>query len=284
MANILAVKRRIQTAQNVSKTTRAMQMIAASKLKRAQDAATLARPYVDKLTEVSQNLTSKVDKDNLHAYMKDAKEGKYLVIVLSPDKGLCGGLVSNLLRQTLSFDKKNCFFIAVGKKAETSLSSLGSNIVASFPFGTTLPSFEMVYPIQKIIDEYFLQNKVSKVFLLSTKFISIFSQKPSTTTLLPVVIPQTEKLSENVMVFEPNLTELLPSILSHYLEMVIYQNILETYASEQAARMIAMKNATDNARDIIEELKLEYNKSRQEKITNEILDIGGATFALSYEN
>lgn len=283
MANILAVKRRIQTAQNVSKTTRAMQMIAASKLKRAQNAATLARPYVHKLTEVSQNLASKIDKDNLHAYMKGSKEGKYLVIVLSPDKGFCGGLVSNLLRQTLSFDKKDCFFIAVGKKAEMGLSALGANIVASFPFGTTLPSFDMVYPIQKIVDEYFLQNKVSKVFLLSTKFISIFSQKPSTTTLLPVVIPA-EKLSENVMLFEPNLEELLPSILSHYLEMVIYQNILETYASEQAARMIAMKNATDNARDIVEELKLEYNKGRQEKITNEILDIGGATFALSYEN
>ena len=158
----------------------------------------------------------------------------------------------------------------------------GRNVLASFPFGTTLPPFEIVYPLIKIINEQFLGGKVSKVKIISSKFQSIFTQQAQMTDLLPVRIPDVSKKEEN-MLFEPSAGELLPQILSHFLEMSVYQNILETYASEQAARMFAMKNATDNAKEIIEELKLEYNKGRQEKITNEILDIAGTTIALQYE-
>ncbi len=282
MATILSLKRRIKTAQNVSKTTKAMQMIAASKLKRAQDAATLARPYIDKLSSVSQNLSVRIDSDNAHDYMKSSgKAPKRLIIVISPDKGLSGALVSNLLKEVHSFSpSNNDYYIIIGKKAEGSIVSLGKDVVASFPFGTTLPSFDMVYPLVKIIDEYFLNGKVSEVKIISTKFLTVFSQTPTVTDILPITLSKENTGKENnVMLFEPNLSELLPSLLQHYLEMVIYQSLLENYASEQAARMIAMKNATDNAIEVIEELKLEYNKSRQEKITNEILDIGSAAFA-----
>ncbi|HKC14649.1 MAG TPA: ATP synthase F1 subunit gamma [Patescibacteria group bacterium] len=283
MANILLLKRRIQTAQNVSKTTRAMQMIAASKLKKAQQAALMARPYVEKLTELSQNLASKVEKDNMHPYMVGNDSNKSLTLVISPDKGLCGSLNTNIAKEVLHVETKNESYIAFGKKMESSLNKWGKEITASFPFGNTLPSFDVVYPILQIIDDYFLNKKVSKVSIVYAKFESIFSQKAMVTNLLPIELPNIDKKSAEDMLFEPNVQNLLPSILRHFLEMTIYQNILETYASEQGAKMIAMKNATDNAKEMIEELKLEYNKGRQEKITNEILDIGGATFALNYE-
>lgn len=283
MATILALKRRIQVAQNVSKTTRAMQMIAASKLKRAQSAALASRPYVEKLSKISVNVTGRVDKDSLNDYMKVKNNlDNKLVIFISPDKGLCGSLVSNLVKEAIGIDSNKTSFIAFGKKAELNLIGLGSDLIASFSFGNTLPSFDMVYPIMQIIDENFLKGKVSEVKILSTKFTNVFSQSPLVTDLLPIRIKNEEK-AENPVLFEPNLSEILPTLLRHFLEMTVYQNILESYASEQAARMIAMKNATDNANDIVENLKLEYNKSRQEKITNEILDIASATLAANYE-
>lgn len=283
MANINLLKRRIQTAQNVSKTTRAMQMIAASKLKRAQEAALMARPYVEKLTELSQNLASKIEKDNMHPYMVGNDSNKNLTIVISPDKGLCGSLITNLAKEIIISESKNISYLALGKKMELVLGKLGKELVASFPFGTTLPPFDLVYPILQIIDDYFLNKKVSSVSILYTKFQSVFFQKPYLINLLPIKLESSKENESENMLFEPNAEELLPSVLRHFLEMTIYQDILETYASEQASRMIAMKNATDNAKEIIEELKLEYNKGRQEKITNEILDIGGATIALNYE-
>lgn len=282
MANLLTLKRRIQTAQNVSKTTRALQMIAASKLKKAQEAALMGRPYVEKLSSVSQSVAGKIEKENYHDYMKQNGSDKNLVTVISPDKGLCGSLVTNLSKEVILNTPKNSSFIALGRKMEVNLAKLGKEVIASFPFGTTLPAFDVVYPIVSLIDDNFLNQKVGNVSILYTDFRSIFSQKAVIKKLLPIELPQDLK-KEEIMLFEPDLTSLLPSILRHFLEMTIYQAVLETYASEQSARMIAMKNATDNAKEIVDELKLEYNKGRQEKITNEILDIGGATFALQNE-
>lgn len=282
MANLLAIKRRIQTAQNVSKTTKALQMISASKLKRAQESALMAKPYVEKLTALSQNLAGRVEKDSLHPYMQQNLSNRRLTIVISPDKGLCGGLITNLAREVLLNENKNDTYIAFGKKLENNLTRMGKEIIASFTFGTTLPSFDLVYPILQIIDEYFLGKKVSGVSIIYANFQSVFNQKAVLEQILPITLESLSKSNETTL-FEPSKEELLPEILRHYLEMTIYQKILETYASEQASRMIAMKNATDNANDVIKELKLEYNKGRQEKITNEILDIGGATFALNYE-
>lgn len=286
MANLISLKRRITAAQNVSKTTRAMQMIAASKLKRAQDAALAGKPYVDKLTLLAQGLIKKLDNEKLPPYMKRPNAlGKTLYIVISPDKGLCGSLTTNTLRNLSSIDslEKNPLYLTLGKKIESAILRLGREIVASFPFGTTLPSFDAVYPILSIVDDYFLNKKVSGVKILSSSFINIFSQTPKTTTLLPIELPKEEKEQTLFTLFEPSLSQLLPFILRHYLEMSMHQHLLESYASEQAARMIAMQNATDNAMEIASELLLEYNKGRQEKITNEILDIGGTTFAFSYE-
>ncbi|OGH41414.1 MAG: ATP synthase F1 subunit gamma [Candidatus Levybacteria bacterium RIFCSPLOWO2_02_FULL_36_8b] len=281
MANTLLLKRRIKTAQNVSKTTRAMQMIAASKLKRAQEVALGSRPYVEKLSLLAKKLSSKIDREELHPYMKSNSSDTTLLIIFSPDKGLCGGLVTNLLRELLSFEKNNNFtFLTIGKKMENNVLRLRKTLIASFPFGNTLPVLEMIYPIERIINDYFLNGKVNSVKVLSTHFSSFFSQVPKIETILPLAFDYDSKTKESVSkdqaefeMFEPKIGVLLPSLLEHYLQMSIYQHLLESFLSEQAARMFAMQNATDNAKDIIMELQLDYNKQRQEKITNEILDI-----------
>lgn len=281
MASILVLKRRIQAAQNVSKTTKAMQMIAASKLKKAQDATLMSRPYVEKLTNLSQNIIQKIDKDVIsHPYIKQElkAENKTLLLVLSPDKGLAGGLITNLIREFLEYTKidKNISYIVIGKKLQGKVVHLSREIIASFNFGATLPSFDAVYPISKLINDYYLNGKVTSVKILFAQFTSIFTQTPMISTILPVSVPleKEEKAINDFALFEPNVKEILPNLLNHYLEMTIYQNLLESYVSEQAARMISMQNATDNAKDIISDLQLEYNKTRQAKITSEILDIG----------
>ena len=282
MATLLVLKRRIKTASNISKTTKAFQMIAASRLKKAQNAAVSSKPYVEKLDYLSKGISGKIDKDNLHEYMKTQTDANAkLLIVISPDKGLSGGLVTNLMREVLHFSTTGkVYYITIGKKAERAVASLNKEIIASFPFGTSLPDFATVFPILKLVNEYFLGKKVSEVDILSTKFTSVFSQVPSVTTLLPIKLTEQAAADKSVTLFEPSADILLPTLLRHYLEMVIYQSLLESYASEQASRMIAMKNATDNALDIISQLRLEYNKTRQEKITNELLDIGGGSQAL----
>jgi F-type H+-transporting ATPase subunit gamma len=284
MATLLILKRKIKTAGNISKTTKAFQMIAASRLKKAQNTAESSKPYVEKLDFLSKTLEQRVDKENLHQYMIPQEDiNAKLLIVISPDKGLCGGLVTNLIKEVLHFSNNGkTYYITIGKKAERAIASLNKEIVASFPFGTSLPQFETVFPITKLVDEYFLGKKVSEVKILSTKFNSVFSQAPAFNTLLPVKLEEQATSGKSVTLFEPSVDTLLPSLLQHYLEMVIYQNLLESYASEQASRMIAMKNATDNALDIISDLRLEYNKTRQEKITNELLDIGGGS-QIAYE-
>jgi F-type H+-transporting ATPase subunit gamma len=281
MANLLSLKRRIKAAHNVSKTTKAMQMIAVSKLKKAQNATLAGRPYVEKLSLISNNVLGKLGETYSHEYMRQPTNKRSLIIIIAPDKGLCGGLITNLIREIISLDSQNKenIYLTIGKKVETTVINLKKELIASFKFGTTLPTYDLVMPIVKIIDEYFLSGKVDNVKILSTNFLSVFSQKPKLTNVLPIELPKTELTSFSL--FEPKPEELLPPLLRHFLEMNVYQNLLESYASEQGAKMVAMQSATDNANEIVESLQLEYNKGRQEKITNEILDIGGAAFSFA---
>lgn len=278
MASTVLLKRRIKTAQNVSKTTKAMQLIAASKLKRAQDATFAQRPYVERLTTTTRALSEKLKEDFfLPPYMHYQEEAPdtSLLLVFSPDKGLCGGLISNLVGQFLSYKVTTSFVVTVGKKIEKYAASSKQKLLASFPFRNTLPSFDAVYPLISLIDEYYIQKKVKTVHILYSHFGNVFTQTPTITTLLPIVL-EGEEHAKNLPPFqllEPSIQDILPTMLRRYLEMSLYQYLLESYVSEQAARMVAMKNATDNANDIMAQLTLEYNKERQARITNEILDI-----------
>lgn len=282
MATTLSLRRRIKTAQNVSKTTRAMQMIAASKLKKAQEAALASRPYVNKLVEITHNIVTDTT-DELPQYMKEhSTTKKTLYIVISPDKGLSGGLVTNLIREYLKYNNENAFFITIGKKIEGPVAATNKNLIAAFPFGNTLPSFDMVLPVIEIIDDHFLNQKVDTIKIITTRFNTVFSQTPTIIDLLPVVLQPSDDTNEirNERLFEPSPSHLLPPLLKRYLEMTLYQQLLESYVSEQASRMLAMQNATNNAKDIVNQLRLLYNKVRQEKITNEILDITSAAMAM----
>ncbi|MGH7245346.1 MAG: ATP synthase F1 subunit gamma [Candidatus Levyibacteriota bacterium] len=284
MANTLALRRRIKTAQNISKTTRAMQMIAASKLKRAQHAVVASRPYAEKLIELTTNLTLSGEKEDIHPYLgKKDITGKTLYVIIGPDKGLCGGLVTNLIREYFSLrnDTKSSF-ITVGKKIEGIVAG-GSRLLAAFPFGTTLPSFEQILSIIAMINQQYIDGDIDTVKIISTQFVNVFSQTPKITQLLPVAFVKEEKGVQSEMLFEPTQNELLPALLKRYIETTLYQQFLESYASYNAAQMIAMQNATNNAKDIVKEFTLLYNKVRQEKITNEILDITGAAVALEEE-
>jgi F-type H+-transporting ATPase subunit gamma len=285
MATLITLRRRIKATQNVSKTTRAMQMIAASKLKKAQDAALAGRPYVEKLGELAKEVSLRTDDANKHPYMKlSIDTNKTLLIAIAPDKGLCGGLITNLLREFFTYNKtdKDNPMIVVGKKLENQVIKLPNEVIATFHFGTTLPKFDVVYPLITLINDYYLTGKVSSVKVLYTDFVSFFNQTPRVVQLLPIALPLTNDEAKNQldnqsseMLYEPKLSEMAPELLKHYVEMTLFQYFLETYLSEQAARMLAMQNATNNAKDIIDALKLEYNKTRQAKITGELLDIIG---------
>lgn len=292
MADTLALRRRIKTAQNISKTTRAMQMIAASKLKRAQSAAVSARPYTDALMTLTTNLApKKADGQDLHPYLGKAhKTNKTLYIFIGPDKGLCGGMITNLVREYAQVKKdEKAVFVSVGKKLEGPVST-SKKLLGAFHFGTTIPSFEQIFPIIEIINNEYLNGDVDAVKIVSTQFISVFSQAPHVVDLLPVVFKEDAGTSKKTdakaaqltqTIFEPTENELLPELLKRYIEIVLYQQFLESYASYNAAQMIAMQNATNNAKDIVSDLQLLYNKARQEKITKEILDISSAAVALA---
>jgi F-type H+-transporting ATPase subunit gamma len=284
MASTLQLVRRIRTAQNISKTTKAMQMIAASKLRKAQDAALSSRPYVEKLLAVTSEISKRVEKSALPVYMKEqTTTGKTLYIVIGPDKGLCGGLVTNLARDVMKKAKQQDTFVTVGKKVENPIAHISEHVIGSFLFGTTLPKFDVVYPIVQMINEQFTSGKIDNVEIISTHFVNVFIQKTQQTHLLPVR-PQenseeTKSENDKFQLFEPSAEELLPDLLQRYIEMAVYQELLESYLSEQSARLLSMQNATNNAKEIIEDLKLEYNKTRQAKITAELLDITGSAVA-----
>ncbi|HVZ58333.1 MAG TPA: ATP synthase F1 subunit gamma, partial [Patescibacteria group bacterium] len=279
MATLLSLKRRMKAAQNVSKTTKAMQMIATSKLKKAQEAALTSRPYVTKLTELTQAISLQTPEAHKHPYMLLHKDAHgTLLLALAPDKGLCGGLITNLIKEFFlnAHASEHTTLIIMGKKLENQAVRVNRDIIASFNFGTKLPPFSSVFPLVRLINDYYLTGKVQSVKVLYTDFSNLFTQKPKVLQLLPIALPDAETIkADELTLYEPSLPELVPSLLTHYLEMSLYQLLLESFLSEQAARMIAMQNATNNAKDIIEELRLEYNKTRQTKITSELLDIVG---------
>lgn len=267
-----------------------MQMIAASNLRKAQNATLASRPYVRQLTSLARDLSEKIEDKTSHPYITPpGNNTKTLIIALSPDKGLCGGLITNLIKEFFTYakDDPDSSYIVMGRKLENQVVKLKNEVLATFVFGTTLPQFDAVFPLAKLINDQYLSGNVTKVKVLYTDFNTVFSQTPKIATLLPITLieepgedfgkkgEEHHAAEQKNQLYEPPISAMLPSLLNHYMEMSLYQFMLESYLSEQAARMFAMQNATTNAKDIIEAFKLEYNKTRQSKITSELLDIGG---------
>lgn len=287
--NTRDIRRRIKSVRNTSQITKAMQMIAAAKMRRAQQRALDARPYARMLNQVLVSL-SRHAGDDLHPLLQTRPVRRTLVYAVATDKGLCGGLNTNLFRELQSFDPATTDFIATGRKAVDFLARTKRNLLADFPVHDT-PDYAEIKPVAKFIIEKFLSGECDRVVILYTDFVNTLTQIPTAHELLPIA--SFEKPGQNTATsgtaseeamsafkFEPSPQEVLNALLPFYVGNELYAMILNARASEQSARMVAMKNATDNAKSLIKDLTLEYNKIRQAAITTEILEISSAAIAM----
>lgn len=284
MANIRLIRRRIKGVKNIAKITKAMEMIAASKMRKAQEHGLAGRPYSEKITQVISDLMAVSSGQPLHPCLTDREEVKKVTIIhITPDRGLAGGLVGNINRMTGRFileKNKKTGIIAVGKKGLDFLRRTGRQIEAEFTGLGDYPDLLSTLPISHIVLEEYPNGETDEVYIAYTKFINTMSQEAVIEKLLPVEpaeIPPTENVE---YLYEPDASAVLDGLIPRFVEMKVYHAILESIASEQSARMVAMRNATQNAKELIEDLTLVYNKVRQEMITNELLDITGGTAAL----
>ena len=289
MANTQDIRRRIKSIRNIGQLTKAMQMVAASKMRRAQQHALAGRSYSALMNKVLVSLQKRSDP-RLHPLLNIREVKKELVLIISTDKGLAGALNTNLFREVAHFDQSKTVFVVTGKKARQFIARTKRELLADFELKDA-PSFVETKPISKFCTEKFLTREVDKVSVVYTHFINTVNQKPLVQTLLPISafdLPKGEKgegATEDVdpmlgYVFEPSAELVLDAVLPYYIQDQVLQMILDARASEHSARMVAMKNATDNAAQFIKDLTLEYNKMRQASITTELLEIATAQMAL----
>ena len=277
MANIRLIRRRIKSAQNIAQITKAMELVAASKMKKAQAAAISGKLYAQKIYDMVMQLSDRVDLASHPLLRKPTQlSGKTLVIVASSNKGLCGGLNTSLFRFIMTqYDRFNALScISVGKKGTTFLVRTGATLVADFSETQTLS--ESIPAITKLAIDAFTTGEADQVDLVYNEFLSVARQMPKRKTILPLSIEQAkahEKKQATDILIEPSIEEVFSSLLPHYMENQIRDALLQSEASEHSARMIAMRNATDNALSLMGDLTLLYNKARQEKITYEITDM-----------
>lgn len=274
MANIRLIKRRIKSAKNIAQITKAMELVAASRMRRAQQAALAGRAYAQKIYDMVLDLSARVDHLH-HPLLSKPKivTGSRLVVVIATNKGLCGGLNTNLFR-FLGREYSNLTkprYVVLGKKIIYVLSRVDGKIMADF--SETLPFSKSVAAITALATEEFIKGRVDGVDLVYNEFISALKQNPKKKTILPLTIEGSVESKVFDMLIEPNPQDVFAALLPHYLENQIRDAILQAEASEQSARMVAMRNATDNATNLMEDLTLVYNKARQEKITYEITDM-----------
>ena len=288
-ANTRDIRRRIKSVKTTSQITKAMQMVAASKMRKAQMRALSGRPYAEELAKILAALGKAGGSDELHPLLEERKEVKReLVIVISTDKGLCGALNTNLLRELNRFDAAKTTFVAVGRKGAQYLGRLKRDLAAEFELKEAFTFLECKQASKFAIDK-FLSGEVDKVTVAYTDFKSTLRQEPTLKVILPVQNFDLDDLhgqktevaaSSTEYLFEPSAGGVLEHLVPHYVHFAVYQMVLESRASEHSARMVAMKNATDNAKQLIKDLTLEYNKIRQAGITTELLEITTAQMAL----
>ncbi|MCH7227066.1 ATP synthase F1 subunit gamma [Haloferula sp. A504] len=292
MANLRDIRRRIKSVKNTAQITRAMQLVAAAKMKKAQDQALAGRDYAELLNKVLSNLESNFE-DDVHPLLRTREGGKELILVISTDKGLCGALNTNLGRKILS-EKPEADIVTVGRKLRVQLGKAKYHLVADHEVRDPVP-FSQARPIAKQLTNLFLEGEYSRISIAFTRFISTLTQEPVIVPLLPISHESIGKVNEVEggddeivegagagadYLFEPSPMGVLDALLPLYINFQVYQMLLESRASEHSARMVAMKAATDNANKFIKELTLEYNKVRQAAITSELLEITTAMKAM----
>ncbi len=283
MANIRLIKRRIKSAKNIAQITKAMEMVAASRMRKAQQAAAAGKAYAQKIYEMVLRLAPRVDAQH-HPLLAKPKTvtGSRLVIVISTNKGLCGGLNTNLLRylsrEYTEFARHR--YVVFGKKAASFISRMAEDKLTA-DFSQTLPFVSAVPALTSLVSKEYISGTCDGVDLVYNEFVSALKQNPRKKTILPLTIESIHPFTHSPsnpssvrdMLIEPDPQSVFAALLPHYLENQIRDAILQAEASEQSARMIAMRNATDNATGLMSDLTLVYNKARQEKITYEITDM-----------
>lgn len=290
------IRRRIKSVKSTSQITKAMQLVAASKMKKAQDQAIAGRDYADLMNRVLVNLKRRLDEVS-NPLLEEREGGKDLYVVITTDKGLCGGLNTNLLKRLIEVAPADAAFVTVGRKGAQSLARAKRDLVADFQINDPT-SFAETKRISKFVTEKFSEGEFNRVHVAFTNFVNTLTQEPAVEQLLPLspiqlgkvksfegvgkggVSEVAEEDSHISYIFEPSAADVMDGVLPQYINGTLYQMALEARASEHSARMVAMKNATENAKDIIKDLTLEYNKLRQAAITNELLEITTAMKAL----
>jgi F-type H+-transporting ATPase subunit gamma len=278
------LRRRIKSIRGTAQITRAMQMVAASKMRKAQDAATASAPFARLLYRIQRSATSRAS-DFTHPLMEVRPIRKRAVILVAADKGLCGALNANVFRLAASFDPSTTTFITAGRRAAQFVARSRRQLAAEFAYGDS-PTYAEARAIATFARDLFLSGEVDQVQLVTTRFINTLTQDAVLMEYLPVgaikgikvvgAIPEERLAAEtDEVVFEPNAKTVLAYLLGQYLNIYLFYALLNAKASEQSARMVSMKNATDSAETLIDTLTLEYNKLRQGNITKELLEIAG---------
>jgi F-type H+-transporting ATPase subunit gamma len=295
VASIREIKRRIKSVKNIAQVTRAMQMVAASRMRRAQEQALASRPYANKAWEVLSHLA---EMPSTHPLLTPrGSVNNVAIILITADKGLAGAYNANIIRQTIRFMRENnredAKLITVGRKGRDLMVRYGRTVIAEFSDLPARPSSLDIAPIARIAIESFLTGDFDEVYLAYTRFVNTLQQDPTLRLLLPIQpgsiagkVMSRHMTEEKTMggveyLYEPNRDTLFDTILPRFTEAQIYQAVLEALASEHSARMVSMRNATSNANELVGDLTLRYNKLRQDAITKEMLDIAGGAEALS---
>jgi F-type H+-transporting ATPase subunit gamma len=282
------IRHRIRSVDSTARITKAMQMVAASKMRKAQQAAIAGRPFARLLYRMQREITTG-NGDLSHPLLEQREVRKRAIILIATDRGLCGALNSNLFRLALQFDPVSTVFITAGRKAAQFVASTRRTLAAEFVYGDA-PRFQEARAIAGFARDLFLKRTVDEIRVVATQFVNTITQRPVSLEFLPVgeitnleipgVEPEDRLTGDTAEhVFEPRPQAILSYLLLHYLNIYIYEALLNAKASEQSARMVSMKNATDNANSLIKDLTLEYNKLRQGNITTELLDIAGGQAA-----
>jgi F-type H+-transporting ATPase subunit gamma len=276
------IRRRIQSSRNIKQITRAMQFVAASKLKRAQESTLASRPYAEKLDEVLADLATVLTGED-HPLLVRREGGKRLIVLITTDRGLAGALNTNVIRfaaQQITEGRGELAVATVGRKGRDAMRRARVPLEAHFEGFGDRPTFADVLPLARLISEDFLSGKVNRVDIVYSHFVSTLSQKPSMDELLPITPSEdTEGIPGHQFIFEPSPAAVLERLLPRYVATRLYQAVLEGKASEESSRMVAMKNATENAEELIEDLTLAYNKVRQTNITREMIEIASGAQA-----
>ena len=294
MANIRAIRSRIRSITSAAKVTKAMELVAASKMRRAQERAFAGRPYAEELRAVLSHLAAMAGDnsgDSAHPLLaRHEPVRSAMIIEITPNRGLCGGLNSNLNRRATGFALEmreagaSIQVVSVGRKGRDFFARTGTSIVAEFIEMGDYPAMRDTLAIARVAIDQFLSGDVDRVDLVFPRFVNTVIQRPEVVQLLPIVPPaQAEGAAAKYAdyIFEPSPEAVLTRLLPRYVEMEVYAAVLEMAASEQSARMVAMRSASDAAKDMVQDLTLTYNKARQDQITRELLDLVGGAEALS---